>query len=135
MEIHAPEAEAAVERKDMKTVYQITRKLRGDRDRTKTSLQKRKTDFPSLRKRQNKRDIENTFSRYDPPTLADVSEAEQDMDIVPGPITVHVVIDALKKLKNGRAPTDDHVCTQMLKAEEQKMPQLLQHILQAIKDD
>ena len=39
----------------------------------------------------------------DPPTFADNIEAEQDLDIELGPITVQEVKDAIKKQKNGRA--------------------------------
>ena len=47
-------------------------------------------------------------------------------------ITVLEVKDAIKKLKNSRAPGDGNVYAEMLKAEEQEMPQLLQHILKDV---
>ena len=51
-----------------------------------------------------------TPHRYNPPTLVDISEAEQDQDIKLGSITVQEVIDAANKLKNGIIPDDDNVC-------------------------
>ena len=54
------------------------------------------------------------------------------MDIKLGPITVQEVKDAM--LKNGKAPGDDNMHAEMLKA-EQEMSQLLQHILQVIWDN
>ena len=49
-------------------------------------------------------------------------------------ITVKEVKDANKKMKNGKAPGEDNVHAEMLKA-EQEMPQLLQHILQDVWDN
>ena len=69
----------------------------------------------------------------DSPTLADNSEAEQDMDIELGPITIQEVKEAIKKLKNGKAPGDDNVHADMLKT-EQETPQLLQRIPKGIWD-
>ena len=76
-----------------------------------------------------------TANRCDPLTLADISEAEQDLDIELGPITIQEVKDAIKRLKNGIAPGDDNVCVEMLKSEELEMSQLLQHILQDVWDN
>ena len=51
------------------------------------------------------------------------------------PITVQEVKDAIKKLKKDKAPWDDNVYVEMLKAEEHEMSQLLQHILQDVWDN
>ena len=67
-----------------------------------------------------------------PPTLAGISEAEQDLDIDPGCITVQEVKEAIKKLRNGKSPGDDNVYAEMLKAEEQEMPQINKHIGQDV---
>ena len=47
--------------------------------------------------------------RFVSPTNTDNSEAEQDLDIELEPITVQEVKDAIRKLKNGKAPGDDNV--------------------------
>ena len=39
---------------------------------------------------------------------------------------------AIKKLKNGKAPGADGVCPEMLKAEEQVTPEILREIFQSI---
>ena len=78
--------------------------------------------------------FESILNRPDPPTLADIPEAEEDLDIKLGNITVTEVNEAIHKLKNGKAPGDDGVCPEMLKAEDTMTPQLLCQILQKIWD-
>ena len=79
--------------------------------------------------------FQQLLKRCDKPTLADINEAEQDLDIELGPITVQEVKDAIKKLKNGKTPGDDNVYAEMLKAGKQEMSQLFQHTLQDVWDN
>lgn len=135
----ADEAEAAAERKDMKTVYMITKKLRGDRGQNQ-DLPLKASDGTLITEEQAKlarwRDhFQQTLNQPDPPALAEISEAEEDLDINLGPISLQEVKDAICKLKNGKAPGEDGVCAEMLKAEEQDTPRLLQSILQDIWDN
>ena len=139
MERIAKEAETAAERKDTKTVFQITRTPRGDRGQNQDLTVKAK-DGSTITEEKAKLErwrehLQQLLIRCDPPTLADISEVEKDLDIELGPITVQEVQDANKKLKNGRAPGDNNVHAKMLKAEEQKTPQFLQHILQDVWDN
>ena len=63
--------------------------------------------------------FQQLLNRCDPSTLADICEAEQDLDIELEPITVQEVRDAIKRLKNGKEPGEANVYAEMLKAEEQ----------------
>ena len=72
------------------------------------------------------------LNRADPSILADIPEAEEDLDISMEPISLHEVKDAISKLKNNKAPGEDGICAEMLKAEEEATPKVLQHILQDI---
>ncbi|XP_052261550.1 uncharacterized protein LOC127865671 [Dreissena polymorpha] len=79
-----------------------------------------------------KQHFESILNHTDPPTLADIPEAEEDLDINLGNITVTEVNEAIHKLKNGKASGDDGVCPEMLKAADTVTPQLLCQILQKI---
>ena len=133
------EAETAAEQKDIKTVYQITRKLHGDRGQNKDLIAKVKDESTITEEKAKlerwRKHFWQLFNRCDPPTLADISEEEQDLDIQLGPFTVQEVKDAITKLKIGKAPLDNNQYVEMLKAEEQEMSQLLQYILQDVWDN
>jgi endonuclease/exonuclease/phosphatase family metal-dependent hydrolase len=134
----AEEAEAAAEQGDMKTVYQNTKKLKGDygqyhdlpvkaEDGTHVTIEEEKL-------KRWKQHFESILNRPDPPVLADIPEAEEDLDINLGDITVDEVKQAIHKLKNGKAPGEDGVCPEMLKVEDTVTPQLLCQIFQKIWD-
>ena len=139
VEKHVIEAEVAAQRNDMRTVYQITRKLRGDRGENQNHTVESK-DGSTITEEKTKLDrwrehFQQLLNQCDPPTLAYISEAEQDMDIELLPITIPDVKEAIKKLKNGKALGGDNVYAKMLKSEEHKMPQLRQHILLDVRDN
>ncbi|KAH3746308.1 hypothetical protein DPMN_180715 [Dreissena polymorpha] len=79
-----------------------------------------------------KQHFESILNHPDPPTLDDIPEAEEDLDIKLGNITVTEVNEAIHKLKNGKVPGDDGVCPEMLKEEDTVTPQLICQILQKI---
>ena len=116
----ARDAEAAAERMDMKIVYLITRKLRGNRGQnqygTVTAKDGSTITEEKARLERWREHFLQRLNRCDPPTLADINEAKQDLDIELGPITVHEVKDAIKKLMNCIAPGDDNMHGDMLKA-------------------
>ena len=76
----ATEAEAAAERRDMRTVHKITRKLCGDRGQNQDLTVKSKDGSTSTEEKAKLERwgeyFQQHFNRCDPPTLADASEAE-----------------------------------------------------------
>ena len=117
----------------MRTVYQINRKACGERGHNQDLTVKAK-DGSTINKVKAKLErwwehFQQLLKRCDPPTHTDISEAEHDLDVELGPITIQGVKDAIKTLMNCKATGDDKVHAEMLKADEQDMPQLLEYIL------
>ena len=79
-----------------------------------------------------KKHFEQILNRPVPPDLANITEAKDDLDINLDPITIDEVIAAIRKLKNNKAPVEDGVCAEMLKAEENVTPKILHKIFQDI---
>ena len=103
----ATEAEAVVEQKDVNTVCHIPRKLRGDRGQNR-DLNLKAKDGSTISEERVKLERWRwhflQLNRCDLPSLADISEAEQDQVIKCGPITFQEVNDEIKKQKNGKPP-------------------------------
>ncbi|XP_052271877.1 uncharacterized protein LOC127872590 [Dreissena polymorpha] len=132
----AEEAETAAEHNDMKTVYQNTKKLKGDygqhHDHPVRAVDGTHVTLEEEKLKRWKQRFESILNSPDPPTLANIPEAEEDLDINLNNITATDVNEAIHKLKNGKEPGDEGVCPEMLKAEDTVTPQLLCQILQKI---
>jgi hypothetical protein len=118
--------------------WKITKKLRGDR-RQNQNIPVKADDGTPIKEEQAKLErwkeyFQRILNRPDPPALADIPEAEEDLDIDMGDIRVKEVKSAIHKRKNGKAPGEDGVCPEMLKADEEETPHILQRILQDIWD-
>ncbi len=112
-------AEQAARKKDMKTVYNITRKLSGKHQNQQECPTKDKEgNIIAGEKEKMERWAEHfrtILNRPDPTVLADIPEAEQDLVIETGDITLKEVRDAIKTLKAGKAPGEDEICPEMIK--------------------
>ena len=102
----------------MMTVYQIARKQRRYRGQIQDLIVKSKDvstiTYENAKLERWREHFEQLLNRCDLPTHADISEADQDLDIKLGPITIQEVKDAVKKLKNSKAPGDDNSCVKFL---------------------
>lgn len=81
--------------KDMKTVYQIKKKLRGDHGPNQ-DLPVKAEDGSAITEEKAKLErwrehYEKILNRPDPPITPDISETETDLEIEMGPITLNEV--------------------------------------------
>lgn len=132
----AEKTQRAAEIKDMKTVYQITKKLRGDHGPNQ-DLPVKAEDGSAITEGRAKQErwrehFEKILNRPDPPIPLNTDDAETDLEIEMGPITLNEVKNAIHKLKNDKAPGEDGVCPVMLKAKGKETPCILQRILKDI---
>ena len=97
----AEEAEAAAAQNDMKTVYEVTKKLKGNfgqncdrpvkaEDGTTLTTEKEKLD-------RWKQHFQKILNRPEPPVPPDIPEAADDLDVNLGDITLEEVKGAIKK--------------------------------------
>ena len=135
----AEDAEAATRRKDMKSLYQITKKLKGDTGPNQ-NLPLKDADGKIITVEKEKIErwkehFQQVLNRADPPRLADIPEAEDAHEINLDQITEAEVRESIKAQKNVKASGSDSVCAEMLKADEQETPRILCQIFQRLWDE
>ncbi|KAL9952151.1 hypothetical protein ACROYT_G039364 [Oculina patagonica] len=114
------EAKTAAENNDIRTLYKTAKKMRGgygtSQDKPVKTVDGRLIKGKSEKISRWKEHFETTLNRPAPLQTSDIPEREDDIDISTDPITVEEVKQAIKKLKCGKAPGEDGVCAEMLKA-------------------
>jgi hypothetical protein len=128
----AEEAETAASKQDLRTLYRITKTLKGGFQTTDLPV---KNQQGKLCAREEdtlkcwKDHFEKILNRSDPETEANIEPAEECLDINTGPPSVEEVKRAIKTMKNGKAPGIDQIHAEMLKADEHVTPSVLTSIL------
>ena len=116
----AAEAQSAAERGDTRTVYKITKTLTGGFT-SKTTVVKDK-DGKVLTKEQDQLDrweehFRETLNRPDPDVEAAIEDMGFQMEMTRGNITQQETERAIRQTKGNRAPGEDRVTADMLKAD------------------
>ena len=139
IENFAEDAEAAVRRTDIKSLYQITKKMKGDTgpnlNLTLKDADGKIITFEKDKIERWKEHFQQVLNRADPPRLADIPEAAYDLEIDLDQITEAEVREAIKAQKNEKAPGSGSVCAEMRKADEQETPRILCQIFQRLWDE
>ena len=131
----ATDAEEAAARQDMGTLYRISKSLSGGFKNAETPVRKQDGELTSCTEEELtcwKEHFERVLNRDDPSVEAEISPADEVLDIDIGKPTLEEVTKAIKTLKNGKSPGCDQVQAEMLKAEEVVTPRVLTDILQNI---
>ena len=133
----ANEAEQAARKNDMKTLYDITRRLSGRKSNTCRPVKGADGAILSKPTDQLNRWKEHFSSLFNGTPVADppVLEEGEDLEIDLRPITRGEVIQVIQKLKNGKAPGPDNIPPEALKADPSTTANAITDLLQKIWDD
>ena len=116
----ADKAEEAARRNDLKTLYKINKQLSNDFQNSDVPVKDRngKIIEGEIDKIQRwKEHFESVLNRPDPPQLADIQPADEDLDICTDPPSLEEVSAAIRKMKSSKAPGADGVAAEMMKAD------------------
>ena len=120
----ATEAEAAARWKEQGTVFKITRQICGRRSGTQTPICDKNGILLTAEKPQEKRWAEH-FQEDPPGNLAGFQDAAEDLDICTDPPTKQEVLQAIKSLKNGKAPGADLLNVELFKCDPELAAEIL----------
>ena len=139
MEELAERSEDAAKRGDSRTLYKITKTLNGSGQQSSNVPVKDKqgNDIPN-EKEQAKRwceHFEEILNRPNPTNVAEILEADVDLDINTEPPSEVEVKASIAAMKSGKAGGIDGVTADMLKTEEHTTPKLLTQIYNVIWSD
>ena len=134
----ATEAEEAAMKNDLKSLYTITKKLRGNMVANQDLPLKAEDGKAITGEREKierwKEHFQQLLNRPSPAVPANIVEAGEDLDIDIQPISEEEVKEAIRAQKKNKAPGKDGVCAEMLMVEEAETPRLLCKILNDIWD-
>ena len=134
----ADEAEEAAKVQDLKTLYKITKTLKGSFNSGDGPVKDKEGNFISSEQGKTarwKEHFEEVLNRPEPAQTPDIPPADEDLDIAIDPPTEEEIKQAMKTLKNGKAAGVDGVTAEMLRAEEAMTPRLLAEMFQKIWED
>ena len=120
VEEKAAEAQRAATVGDSRTLYKITRELTGSW-KMQPAVVKDK-EGKTLSKEENQRarwaeHFQNVLNRPDPGRSAVIQEQRREFEMKKGPITCQEIEKAIKETKGNRAPGEDRITSDMLKAD------------------
>lgn len=127
----ATEAEAAAQKQEQGTVYRITKQICGGQRRGKAPICSKQGALLTTEKEQEERWAEHfqeVLNKEVPEEPAAAQDAEEDLDISIEPPTKEEIVEAIRDLKNGKAPGQDQLNAELFKCH----PELAAEILLAL---
>ena len=131
----AAEAEDAAAKQDLKTLYRITKNLKGTFSNNDMPVKDSEGNLLASeleRLERWKQHFDTILNRPEPLERAEIPEAEVDIVIDTGPPSLQEVKTAIKCMKSGKAPGADGITAEMLKVDEEETPRLLTEIFNQI---
>ena len=129
----AEEVEEAAARQDLKTLYTISKTLRGGYSSGNRPI---KDGNVLSRVDENlkiwQEHLHSILNRPDSENTASIPKARQDIDINTEPPSIQDIKKAINEMKNGKEPEADGICAELLKAEKSLMSTFLMKIFQEI---
>jgi len=133
----AQEAEEAAAKHHMKTLYSITKRLTNEKPRSCVTINDKQNNvITSSEDRRNRwrEHFSEILNRDDPENPVEEEETTgiEITDISTDPPTLDEIVKAIKMLKNGKAPGDDGIQAELLKADIHFTGQKLQKMFNEI---
>ena len=131
----ADEAENAAERRDLRSLYKITKTLTGGFHNNDRPVKDINDKVVTSEREQVERWAEYfraVLNRQDPDTIAKIPEALEDIDVRVDPPTQEEIRRAIETLKDGKAPGEDGICVEILKVGEPEISGVLAAIFKTM---
>ena len=135
LEDKASDAENAAANGDSRTLYKITRELTGSVSAQPTVVQDVNGKLLTKEDEQRERWAEHfctVLNRPDPETPAVVEDSNTTIEMKKGPITCKEIEEAIMETKGNRAPGDDRITSDMLKADPEMSAKCLVELFNRI---
>jgi hypothetical protein len=131
----ATQAEEAARRRELSTVYQITRRLCNQKPTTSGPVRDKQGKLLTNEKDKEQRwkeHFEEVLNRPEPTTMADIKDPTSELNINTDPPTQEEIESAVKTLKNGKSPGDDQLNPELFKADPHTAAQALYPLFKAV---
>lgn len=131
----AQKAEEAARRKEQSTLYKITKTLCGRKQVASMPIKDKAGNLLTTEQEQERRwkeHFEEVLNRPEPYTQAEIKEPESELEVNTEPPTKAEIRDAIKTLKNGKAPGEDQLNAELFKQEPEAAADHLVPLFRAI---
>lgn len=131
----AAQAQDAASKNNMREVYNITKILAGKKNTSAAHIKNLQNKLLTTDKEIENRWVEHfstLLNRPPPDVAADITPAEETLDINPNPPSKHEIKNAIKSLKNNKAAGPDNIPAEVLKSDPDLTAEILEPLITKI---
>jgi hypothetical protein len=124
----AKQAEQAAAKREQSTLFRITKEICGQSKSSTVPIKDKAGRLLTTEKEQEarwKEHFEEVLNRSDPVSPAEIKDPAEDLNIDTDPPTRAEILSAIKTLKNRKAPGEDHLNAELLKADPEAAADVL----------